>query len=173
MPNWLKYYSYKIPESFKTILVGTDRSQIINTLNYYKTKRGQELRVPLETEIYEATSLEIRCGLPFISSKFFFKAEVRPNVILDVNANAVDYAKDIAENYEKLKRGDLYKFEPGLSEFGLYFLPEYIMQGISDYDWSQHKSIIDKWKRLEDDLKEDVGIIRKQDIKSKNPNDVN
>lgn len=142
-----KYYQYHIPKSFFTVLIGNDKQQIIDTMKFYHQTEKQ-LRVPEEKQIHEVNSLEIRCCLPLMSEKFSFRAEIMDGVTFDLNANAVNYLQGIALGYKLLKRGSLYKFEPGLSELGLYFLPEDIMVSLGKYDWSKHKDIIEKrsWK---------------------------
>lgn len=172
MPKWLKYYSYRLPESFKVVLVGTEKSQIISTIEHYR-QRGQNIVLPDESRISETPSLEIRCANPLLSPKFFFKAEVRENIVFDVNANFYYDILEVADNYKILKRGDLYKFQAGITEFGLYFLPEYIMEGVKEYDWNQHKEIVDKWDKVLDDISNDRIILSRDNIRVKDPKKLN
>lgn len=166
-----KYYRYHIPQSFFTVLIGNDKQQIIDTVEYYH-KQEKQLKVPSENEIYEVNSLEIRCGLSMMSNKFNFKAQITDNFSLHINANAVDYIQGVALSYKLSKRGSLYKFEPGLPEFGLHFLPEDLMISIRDYDWTKHHEIIDKWNKFFDNIDFGDKLVLARDIK-KNPDDNN
>jgi len=166
MPNKVKLYCYRVPGSFFTDLVGTEKSQIQNTLSYYRYNRGQKMvAVPKDYEINEISKLEIRCAFPVLSPKHFFNAEVREGITFNINVNAFDYIRDLSENYQKLKRGDLYKFVAGLPEFGLYFLPEYIMEGLKEYDWDQHLDLVNDWQRK---LEEILSAQEKKDKRNLN-----
>ena len=166
-----KYYRYHIPESFLTILIGNDKQQIIDTMEYYH-KQTEKLKVPSENQIGEMSSLEIRCGLSMMSNKFDFKAQITENLSLYINANAVDYIQGVALSYKLSKRGGLYKLEPGISSFGLYFLPEDLMIAIRDYDWTKHQDIIGKWNKFFDNIDFGDKMLLSRDIK-KNPKDNN
>ena len=52
MPKWLKYYQYKLRESFSTVMLGTEKSQIIETVEHYRN-RGYDIYVPKQEEIYD------------------------------------------------------------------------------------------------------------------------
>lgn len=75
-----------------------------------------------------------------------------PRAVFHVNANAVDYVKQIAAHYECLRRGELFKFKAGAPILGLWFLPEDIMQGLRDYDWQQHGSQLEQWLSQRDEV---------------------
>ncbi len=162
-----EYYKYKIPESYLTMLIGNNKQQIIETMEFY---HGQEksLKAPDESQIHKISSLEIRCGLPLMMGKFFFKAQITDFLALNINANAVDYIQGATLGYWLSKRGSLYKFEPGLPEFGLYFLPEDLMVAIKNYDWGKHKEIMDEWKKLYDSIDFGKHIITAKNIKKDN-----
>jgi hypothetical protein len=123
--------------------IGTEKAQIINTIRYYRDERGEDrLKIPSESEIKNLERSVINCAFPLLVPEHYITAEVRPNVTFEVNANFYERMRKLSQGYEHLKRGDLYKFDPGL---GLFFLPEYIMKGIKDYDWKQHEEQIKAW----------------------------
>ena len=148
----MKYFGYSVPDTL-TCVVGTKKSQIINTMSYYKNERGQgEIIIPSLDKIVTLSEIHINVGFPMMRPDESISAEVRKKVLFEVNANAFSHMKNIAQFYEKLKRGDLYKFQT-LPVFGLWFLPEYIMEGIRKYDWSKHDAQVNSWmEKLEKDL---------------------
>ncbi|MFH0752252.1 MAG: hypothetical protein V1914_01510 [archaeon] len=150
----MKYFGHQL--GF-TRLIGTDAKQIIRTLEYYRNERGQtNFDIPSESDISEVTRLEIECAFPLLSQNHFIEAKLEEKVSFFVNANAFSYIQALALSYEQLKRGDLYKFEPGLSTLGLYFLPENIMKGLKDYDWSQHKAQVEDWLQVRSKVLNDM-----------------
>jgi hypothetical protein len=138
----LTYFSHH-PKGTNITLIGTDKEQIFSTLRHYK------LPLPSDDNIHKLARVTIFCALDFNLPTHSFKAEVLDGVSFEVHATAFEYIKKTAEDFDNLKRGDLYKFDTGLKEYGLLFLPEYIMQGIKDYDWNQHKEEVDKWMKSE------------------------
>lgn len=140
----VEYFGYNIPGS-GTHLIGTAKSQITNTLKYYKEERNQPVEIPSEDDYKTLENITIVCTLPLLKVDHFIDATVRPNVIFKVNANALMYVQQLAQQYESLKRGDLFKFVPGVDMLGLYFLPEHIMQSLRDYDWDQHQKQVEEW----------------------------
>ncbi|MBI5066118.1 hypothetical protein HZA97_07825 [Candidatus Woesearchaeota archaeon] len=142
----MKYFIHQ-PDHYWILFVGTEKEQIINTVKYYRDQRGvSNLSIPDDSKIKEISKLEIMCTFPMLKVDQFIEAEVREKVKLNVNANAFDHVRYIAQFYEDLKRGDLYKFNPGMPNIdGMYLLPEYIMKGINEYNWDQHSKQIDAW----------------------------
>ncbi len=145
-----KYLHYSIPNS-GTHLLGENKSQIIETLWHYKNRGTEAIDIPDESEIKEITGATITCCFPMAHTEHFLEAEVRQNIILDVNANAYDWVQRTGQNYESLKRGGLYKFQT-LPLFGLYFLCEDIMKGIKEYDWKKHEPQINEWLGIREDV---------------------
>jgi hypothetical protein len=144
-------FVYEIPNAI-SVFMGTEKAQIINTIRYYKDDRRQDgFKIPSESEIKNLERIIITCGFPMMHKDHFISVEVRKNVIFSVNANFYEYIKELSQGYEHLKRADLYKFQAGAESFGLFFLPEYVMEGIRDYDWSQHEEQMSAWihKRTE------------------------
>lgn len=153
MGKGLDYFIYEFPGwSF----IGENPNQIIDTLKYYKDVRAKNSKQ--EQEMYSKLvipskkkikiireDLNFEIYLPFGYKDQFIDAQILPNVVFSINANAVKYVKIIGENWKKYKRGDLYKFIPGISSRGIWFLPESIMKGLNEYDWSQHKQQINLW----------------------------
>jgi len=140
------YFAYQ-PSNGGAVFVGNDKRQIIRTVEYYVRRGDQEnVVIPGERDILEVSGdVNVTVALPLAGIHQNISARVRPRAVFHVNANAVDYIKGVASNYESLRRGDLFKFEPGASIFGLWFLPEDIMQGLRDYNWQQHESQITSW----------------------------
>jgi hypothetical protein len=138
----MTYFSYH-PEQTAAILIGTDVEQLINTLKHYN------LSIPTNGDIRQLTRVKIICSLGIPINKHFFHAEVRDHVSFRVHENAFQYIKGIAENFENLKRGGLYKFDPGHRDYGILFLPRYIMEGLNEYDWDQHLEQIEEWLETE------------------------
>jgi hypothetical protein len=140
----MTFFSYHPPDTNIT-LIGTDKDQIKSTLKHYN------LSIPPEEEMRQLARVVVMSALgakdPNISH--FFQAEVRDKVSFQVHASAFQYIKKIAKDYSDLKRGDLYKFDTGQAYFGLLFLPEYVMQGLSDYDWDQHSEQVSEWMKTE------------------------
>jgi len=157
------YFGYdKVPG---TIFIGTTPSQIVNTVNYYRNERGQDIAMPAKGEIIRLDEINITACFPLAKVDHNIEARVKPNVIFWVNANAFDYVQQVAANYEELKRGDLYKFQT-LRLFGLFFLPEDIMKAVRKYDWKKHQTQIDEWMGVRKaDLQEAErrGILRRID----------
>ncbi len=146
MNNIEAYFVY-YPPNGGAVFVGNNKEQIKQTVKHYADRGDQkELVVPTEREILELQGdINVTVALTMAHVDHNVSARVRPRAVFHVNANAIDYVQRVASDYEKLKRGDLFKFEPGLSALGLYFLPEDVMQGLRSYDWSQHQSQIEKW----------------------------
>jgi len=141
------YFSYHPPETNIT-LIGTDKEQIRSTLKHY------DLSIPHDRDMHQLARVRVLCALgakdPSISHFFF--AEVRDQVSFQVHTSAFKYIKKIAEDYKDLKRGALYKFDTGRDDFGLLFLPEYIMQGLRVYEWDQHREEVEAWMKTEEEV---------------------
>lgn len=163
-----KYYGYHVPDS-GTSLIGTEKEQIVNTLSYYKHQRGQgEIVLPSLEDIFNLGEINITSGFPMAQVDANISAEVRENVYFHVNANAFSWIQNVAQDYEKLKRADLYKFQT-LPLFGLWFLPKDIMQGIREYDWKQHEAQVQSWltnrEIVLNDLEQKGAIVRVKLVK--------
>jgi hypothetical protein len=142
------YFSHQLPNTL-TLFIGTEKSQVIKTLEYYKFERGQSrIAIPDEKELLNLEGVIISCAFPLLNKDQFIEATVRENVRFDVNANFYQEIQKIAANYKELKRAELYKFDPGLELFGLWFLPEYIMQGLQEYNWKQHEEQVNEWLKV-------------------------
>ncbi len=142
-----KYFQYEFPK-IPVVMIGTEKEEIIDTIIYYKTTHEGDgaLVVPSASDIFEISGLELECCFPMCIPKHSIRAEVRPNIVLVVNANAFDHVVGMGRDYECLRRGRLYEFGTGLPyKFRRWFLPEFIMQGIIDYDWLKHSSQVDQW----------------------------
>ena len=142
----MKYFSYH-PDGTNIILIGTDKKHIISTLMNYA------LPIPPEEDMHQLAKVSIMCALGYPVTSYFLEAEIKDGVLFRVHANAFKYIKEIAEDFEDLKRGDLYKFDTGRRDYGLLFLPEYIMQGLRDYDWNRHKEQVDEWMEGEQEAR--------------------
>ncbi|MDP3966203.1 MAG: hypothetical protein Q8Q04_01595 [archaeon] len=145
-PSAYKFYNF-----LNWFLVGNNENQIINTLKYYKFERGAEekefdkIQIPQIYEIENREKISIPVALPLANLMQDLGVKVNSSIEFIVNANAVTYLRNIADSYQNLKRGDLYKFTPGIDYFGLWFLPEEIMEGLKNYDWSPHQKQIRTW----------------------------
>src|SRR3989344_7658426 len=140
-----RYFGYQIPNTNAT-LIGTQPKQIVKIIEYYHKEREmwKDVSVPSRDQIYELEEINITCVFPLAKVDHNIRAEVRPNFIFWINSNAFDYMKEVAASYEELKREELFKFQT-LPIFGLWFLPEYIMQGLRKYKWQQNQQQIDEW----------------------------
>jgi hypothetical protein len=134
----LKYFSHH-PQRTNITLIGTDKKQIISTLRHYN------LPIPSDDDIRQLARVRVLCAFGYHIPNHYFDAEIREGVSFEIHANAFDYIRKVAEDFDDLKRGDLYKFDTGRREYGLLFLPEYIMQGMKEYDWNRHKRQVDEW----------------------------
>ncbi len=102
-------------------------------------------------EFGKSREINITAAFPMAQMNANISAEVRKKVFFHVNANAFDYVQQVAQSYEELKRGDLYKFQ-SLPAFGLWFLPEYIMQGLREYDWKKHETQVRSWLNTREEV---------------------
>ena len=162
---------YQIPDTLCR-LVGDSPQQIINTLKFYK-HRGPEYhswkkaKTPSEAEIKDVEDVCISCALPLAKIYHNIEVKVRENFSFEINANAFDWVKKQAKVYEELKRVDLFKFIAGAPVFGLWFLPEQIMEDLRNYDWDQHQRQINTWlaqREVDLDDAERMGFLyRKRD----------
>ncbi|HII15217.1 MAG TPA: hypothetical protein HA362_02795 [Nanoarchaeota archaeon] len=155
------YFHYNIPESVSHLL-GETKSQIIETLEHYKQRSAEPIGIPDESEIKKVPGARITCGFPMMHSDHFLEARVG-DIIFDVNANAYEWIQSTSQNYERLRRGGLYKFQT-LGLFGLWFLPEAVMQGLKGYDWAQHKAQVDEWLGIREETQgqaENRGYVRR------------
>jgi len=156
MADIVNYFSYQIPHNM-VMFIGTEKDQIINTISYYKNERGQdEVQLPSLDEIIKLNEINIDVAFPMLKIDHCISAEVRDNVFFHVNVNAFVYIQHISRQYECFKRGDLYKFKAGAPVFGLWFLPEYIMKGIKEYDWLQHKQQMGEWMENREKVMNDL-----------------
>lgn len=140
------YFAYQLLNR-GAVFIGNDKGQIKRTIDYY-VKRGDQngIIIPEEKDILELIGdVNITVVLPFAGMNQNISARVTPRAVFHVNANAINYIRGVASNYERLKRGELFKFEPGVRAFGLWFLPEDIMQGLRNYNWQQHESQVKEW----------------------------
>ena len=144
--NYLCYH----PKETNATLIGTERESILETLRHYG------LPAPSNGQIRHLSGVKVICSLGIPITDYFFQAEVRKGVLFLVHANAFDYIKEIAEGYEALKRGGLYKFDPGRRAFGLLFLPEYIMSGLRAYDWDRFRAQVDEWMMHEQQVRPEM-----------------
>lgn len=143
-----QYFIYEpkdIPDFVQ--LIGNERSQIVKTMNYYR-----DLSYPWDIPSDEEVSplflpFKISCSFPLAHMDHNIDVEVKEGIFFHVNANAFDHVQKVARNYEILRRGELYKFDVGSNIFGLKYLPESVMQGLRDYNWSRHVSQIEAWMR--------------------------
>ena len=150
MDGKIPLFMYQVPKTAFTF-VGTNAKQVIDTLDYYKTTRGQsDIIIPSESEVKQINGASILVAFPMACADHNIEAIVRENVTFVVNANAFDHIRDISRDYDGLKRGSLYKFEAGA--LGTSFLPREIMESLKSYDWSQHTSQVDQWLGKRHDL---------------------
>jgi hypothetical protein len=140
----MNYFVYEMTK-YRAAFVGTEKKQIIHTLEYYRNQRKKDfVKVPGESAISEREKVNIQCVRP-MSGKGLLEAEVRENFVIGITDSAYSYVERTARYYERLRRGELFKFEPGEGLFEVYFLPEFVMQGLRDYDWNKHK--VREWVR--------------------------
>lgn len=143
----MRYFGHRVELS---LFIGTEKEQIINTLGYYKNQRSHDIVIPSESEISEINGLKIQCIFPIYYPQHFFEIDI-DDIIFRINANAFGYVYGTAQMYHELRRGDLYKFSPGLingnlsGPIALYYLPESIMRGLKEHDWDQHKNQVAEW----------------------------
>src|SRR3989338_8308070 len=149
MADECRYFRYQLPNS-GVVFIGTERQQITRTLEHYRANgklndASGNLQIPPETDFLEMQEdIEVVCVFPLGSKRQFVDARIRPRAVFHINANAFDYVGAAGRDYERKKRGELYKFET-VKIMGLWFLPEDVMQGLRDYDWTQHTAQIDQW----------------------------
>ena len=148
----MKYYIYKPMELFLASIIATERSQITKTLEHY-IEEGEKLSLPKNNQIYETESFSMSFILPLSSSRFNFKTEIMPGITLSTNANSIWVIKELAKNYTSLRRGELYKFTSTINGDGLYFLPEHVMIGIKNYDWTKHWDLLGQWEKVVEGMK--------------------
>ena len=134
----MRYFFYS-PSETNITLIGTDKKQIAETLMHYN------LPVPQEEEMRELPRVRVMCAVGSPSTKHSFNARVADRVSFEVHATAFEHIKKIAEDFEELKRGGLYKFDTGRRDYGLLFLPETIMRGLSKYNWEKHRKQVEEW----------------------------
>lgn len=153
-----KNYFIHRQENMVPILVGKNKNQIINTLAYYKEERGEDqIIIPKKSEIGRLESACFTCSLPIANVKHFVDIAMDDWISFNINANAYAYVQRLAENYEELKRGDLYKFNPGIEVLGLYFLPENVMKWLKGFDWSKHQKQVDEWLGMRQQVADNSG----------------
>jgi len=141
----MNYFLYEIPEQEKRFLIGTDKNQIINGMEFIRDNYRANVSIPSDSDIKETLKLNIGCSFKPLNPDQHLEVEIRDNVTFDVYANSFYYIRWLSENSEKMKRGDLFKFDTGMAAWGIYFLPEYIMQGLREYDWDQHNKQLWEW----------------------------
>lgn len=124
--------------------VGTNIDEILSTFSYYNDVRGFAQKIPLIEELIELDSLVIDFSLPW-AGKRVIEAKVRENVTFKVNINAFAEIQKLALFYQQLKRGDLYKVDCKIPSLGIWYLPEHIMVGLKEYNWSQHQKQANEW----------------------------
>lgn len=139
----MNYYYHRV-NGLGACCIGTEKEQIISLINYYK-KRGEEnLIIPKLEDIESIKEVTIPVAFPFLNINHFIYPEVRENITFMVNANAYHYMINLAQFYERQKRSELYKFQT-IESFGLWFLPEYIMEGIRKFDWRKYDKQVSEW----------------------------
>ncbi len=141
----MNYFYYEIPEQVKRFLIGNEKEQIIRTVDFFNHYYGANFSIPSESDITEILKLDIGCSYPPLNPEKHKEIKIKDNVTIDVYANAYYYIRWLSQNYEEMKRGDLYKFDTGMNAWGIYLLPEDIMQGLRDYDWSEYKKKFIGW----------------------------
>lgn len=136
----MEYFGY---EFLVWHFIGTDKKQVMETAaEYAETEKWSGIEAPKEEDIQKLEKICIRFVYPMAANSQFFNAEVRENVICRVNANAFSLVRRLAETYEQLRTGSLYGFA---ASSHLWFLPEYIMQGMREYNWQQHEAQVNEW----------------------------
>ena len=152
----------------KMNLVGTDPQQIIDTAKYYRDERGQiQANIPERDDIWKVDKLNVLCAFPLMRTDHFIDAEVAPGFTFQINANAFDYMKNLGKDYERLRRGALYKFET-VEAFGLWFLPKEVMEGLKNHDWNQHLRQINIWMAQREEIL-DEGVRRGHIVRPDGP----
>jgi len=150
-----KLIGYALPGN-GALFLGHSKEQIQSTVKYY-ISRGQKVPLPKDYDYLCLEKIIISCFQPIFSPKHFFNAEITPQVQLEVNANAYFDIQIQLLEYEKAKRGDLYKFVSGLpapvigvpkSFTQIFFLPEDVMIAGRDYNWDKHKPQIEQWSGI-------------------------
>ncbi len=138
------YFFYRIPGT-PSMFVGMAPSQIVETIDYYNARGDQpeKIIIPREEDIERSDSIYLTVLRPFYDLNQFIDAEIRKGFHLHINANSFWAVRAISRNFSHLKRGPLYKFFPGIH--GQFWLPEFVMEGMRDYDWTQHVSQIDQF----------------------------
>ncbi len=140
----MTYFDYNIPNSWSRF-IGDTKKEILETLDYYRNERGQrDFDIPNEDVISNVKKFAVNCAFPLLNVNHFIEAEICKGAIFSINANALNYVKNVGQNYETFKRGSLFKFQT-LDSFGLFFLPESVMKGLRDYNWKPHEEQVRKW----------------------------
>ncbi len=149
----MEYFQYEVSGQ-KLVLIGTEKEQIVRTMEYYYSMYGEKnIVVPREDQIKNILRIDIGCSFPPKINDQSFTAYIRDNVSFEIYANAFYYVRFLSDNYDKMdkngklryKRGRLFKFDTGLKAWGVYLLPEYIMEGLRKYDFDQHEAQVIEW----------------------------
>lgn len=170
----MKYLHY---QHANVHFVGMDSEEILGTVKYYREQRGKTgLPVPSRWNLFAKARIKtleeisIECFFPMGSMHQFIDAEVREGFNLHVNANAFTHIRNIVDKYEERKRGQLYKFS-GTAH--LWFLPEYVMQGMREYYWKQHEAQVNEWlaalNPALERLRRENGFAKKADFEKREP----
>ncbi|HLC56337.1 MAG TPA: hypothetical protein VJJ23_03830 [Candidatus Nanoarchaeia archaeon] len=149
----MEYFHYEFPGQ-KLVLIGTEKEQIIKTMEYYSARYGVgNIVIPTENQIRNILKIDIGCSFPPKVNDQSFTAEVRDNVSFEIYSNAFYYVRFLSDNYDKInekgsfryRRGELFKFDTGLKAWGVYLLPKYIMEGLREYNFDQHEAQVIEW----------------------------
>ena len=137
------YYKYRIPDT-RPIFIGTEREQIYDTLDHYRNKHPSDPHLvekyqrPHQWNISVLEKLALKCKDPHERSRHFSTAEIREGVMLKFDTRGWHFLREIAHEYEHLKRGSLYKLQV-CEGAQLYLLPQSFMEGIRGYNWLKHQ----------------------------------
>lgn len=151
--GYLKYDMTKISDWEPYVLIGTRAEEIQNTLTYYKTQRQRDgwgnVAIPTSADLEKIDELRIACDYPLLVIAHRLEIRVADDAVFLVNANIFDDIRKYVRDYERLKRGDLFKFENGRNM--TFFLPEKVMRGLAGYNWQQHGEQVRAWNSQRED----------------------
>ena len=146
--------------------VSLSPNEIIRTLDYlreHKSELGMYSYWEENFEISDPKNFELKkecivqCSLPWGSDNRV-KARVHPEIVLDVDINAIEFVKGQAENKERMRCGSLYFFDNGIGGPWHYYVPKEFMEGIQTYDWNQYKEELRMHKQKVNRIVEVVSI---------------
>ena len=155
-PPWF-FYACRQASWF---LYGENPRQIIETIRYYKEDRGaSHLEIPSENDLEVKNELWLSAVFPLSLDDQNLSLEFPNKVRFKVNANAFDHVRKTLRDFERLKRGELYKFV--IDHRFVHFIPQSVIRPIAEYNLAQHTSQVDQWLAQREDILNNIPCIKR------------